>query len=152
MLTLYHIRTHSIVLDQVEDNIQTKEVVRLASAEGPEVRFCCLSFQRRFLKDSPLLVPADEDRMEVELHSLSPSPQVHSLNLSILCFNCTHYLLFWDLQIVEVEPQIVHDNEQDETNVRLYCCLFFAILMSAIPFSGLMRETRANCSRKVREI
>ena len=46
MLTLYHIRTHSIVLDQVEDNIQTKEVVRLASAEGPEVRLCFWLFKK----------------------------------------------------------------------------------------------------------
>ena len=40
----------SIVLEQVEDNDQTRKVVCLATAEGPEVRFCCLSFQKRFLK------------------------------------------------------------------------------------------------------
>ena len=88
----------SIVLEQVEDNDQTREVVRLASGEGPEVRLCCLSFQKRFLndfflnkflKDSPLLVPAAEDRLEVELHNLSPSLQVvfsliFSLSVKIL--------------------------------------------------------------------
>ena len=43
-----------------------------------------LSFQQIFPKDSPLLVPAVEDRLEVELHNLSPSHQVHSLNLFIV--------------------------------------------------------------------
>ena len=86
----------SIVLEQVEDNNPTREVVRLPAVEGPEVRLCCLSFQRRFLndflqrkflKDSPLLVPAVEDRLELELHNLSPSLQVYSINLPLVCFN-----------------------------------------------------------------
>ena len=90
---MYHIRTHSIVLEQGEDKNPTGEVVRLPAVEGPEVRLCCLSYQRRFLydflqnkflKDSPLLVPAAEARLEVELHNLSPSLQVHSLNLFIV--------------------------------------------------------------------
>ena len=72
----------SIVLEQVEDNDQTREVVRLPAAEGPEVRLSCLSFRIRFLKDSPLL--ADDQRLEVEIHNLSPSLQVHSLNLFIV--------------------------------------------------------------------
>ena len=76
-----------IVLEQGEDNNPTREVVRLPAVEGPEVGFCCLSFQRRFLKDSPLLVPAAEDRLEVELHNLAPSLQVYSINLPLLCFN-----------------------------------------------------------------
>ena len=69
---------------QVEDNDQTGEVVHLASAEGPEVQFCCLSFQKRFLKVSPLLVAAAEERLDVELHNLFPSHQVHSFNLFIV--------------------------------------------------------------------
>ena len=72
------------LLEQGEDNDQAMEVVRLAAAEGPEVPVYCLSFQKIFLKDSPLLVPAAEDRLEVELHHLSPSLQVHSLNIFIV--------------------------------------------------------------------
>ena len=85
-----------IVFEQVEDNNPAREVVRLPAVEGPEVWLSCLSFQRRFhkdflrnkfLKDSPLLMPAAEDRLEVELHNLSPSLQVHSLNLFIVGWN-----------------------------------------------------------------
>ena len=85
------------LLEQGEDNDQAMEVVRLAAAEGPEVRFCCLSFQRRFLKDSPLLAPAAESRLEVELHNLSPSNQVGSFNLPIFYFNHQSFLLICDL-------------------------------------------------------
>ena len=87
----------SIVLEQVEDNDQTMEVVRLPAAEGPEVRFCFLSFRKSFSKDSPLLAPAAESRLEVELHNLSPSHQVGSFNLPILCFNHPSFLLICDL-------------------------------------------------------
>ena len=83
-----------IGLEQVQDNDQTKENVPLAAAEGPEVRFCFCLFkedfsmiflQKRFLRT--LLSwcrPAAEARLEVELHNLSPSLQVHSLNLFIV--------------------------------------------------------------------
>ena len=79
---MYH-RAHSIVLEQGEDNDQAREVVRPPAAEGPEVRFCFFVFSKKILKDSPLLMPAAEDRLEVELHNLSPSHEVHSLNLFI---------------------------------------------------------------------
>ena len=87
----------SNVLEQGEGNDQTREVVRPAAAEGPEVGFCCLSFRKSFTKDSPLLVPAAESRLEVELHNLSPSHQVGSFNLPILCFNHPSFLLICDL-------------------------------------------------------
>ena len=46
--------------------------------------FVFLSFQKKILKDSLLLMPAAEDRLEVKLHNLFPSHQVHSLNLFIV--------------------------------------------------------------------